>query len=140
MSLAWHRHTGILLGMFVTLTAAIIVYAWAYGALDAGGGTYRTVRVFVLQSVLVLLTWRRLKGAAWLAQVAWCWLLVFTAVIFISTVQAFHGGSTPPAVPYLAPVVPVLAIQLTILLTPAVRQHVWKRTAIAADGAANASD
>jgi hypothetical protein len=127
VSLGWHRRTELFLSAFLTLTAAIIVYTWLYGAVDTSHLAYGVLRIFALECVLVLLIWRRLAGAAWLARLAWCWLLGFTAFVFITTLEGFRGDQTPPAVPYDVPIVPLLAIQLAILLAPAVRRHVWNK-------------
>jgi hypothetical protein len=137
VSLAWHRSTGLLLGTLVLLDVAMMVYTWGYGAINAVGASYGVWRIFVLQCVAALLTWRRFKRAAWVARLAWCFLLYGIASELLGALLAFTGNSTPPAVPYMLPIVPLLSIQLFILLAPAVRRHVWKREAITTGRASN---
>jgi hypothetical protein len=114
-----------LLALVVALDVALIAYTRIYGAIDTSSESLGQLRLFALQCLTALLAWRRFRRAAWVAPVAWCFLLSSIALNLTAVVLlGFTGNSSPPGIPYLVPVVPLLAAQVAALLAPAVRGHV----------------
>lgn len=125
----WRRNTSLLLALVASLNVAVVVYTWLYGAIATRSIAEGELRAVGFECLLLLLIWRRFRRAAWVARFAWCYLLCGIAFDLAGTLQSFSAASsTPPAVPYLLPVVPLLAVQVAALLAPAVRRHVWKST------------
>lgn len=129
MSRICDRNARLLLTLVAALSVALLAYTRLYGAIATHRDSDGQLRLFGLEWLMVLLTWYKFRRAGWVARLAWCFLLYGIGITLTGALIGFLGSGSPAAVPYLLPIVPLLAVQVAALLAPAVRRHVWTTTA-----------
>ena len=112
---AWHQQASSLLIMFMLLDALSVIYTRTAGAsLNAGQPITGQLIWLALDSILAWRIWRR-------GRLAWTVLLILRA-LFLALVLI---EAPSPLTPYLLGALAIPAAQTVLLISPAIRGHVW---------------